>query len=798
MAFTWRWPLIILLVGLLPCLARPSWAESEEVTDPGDPTDTAFAALLSMPGAQAREGGWIIPEAYGRAPADENALIARLRALKRDGADFNALRHRGTLLAHAIRAGRQRTAIWLLRNGASPRRVQFSEPTTAYDLARRYRRAAVIQVLEDHYGFKPSAAVVPVPSTAIAAPAVETAPFGSSAKERALALLAKPLSAPYPSEAEQREWQDISATLSRGDFAAIFKGGAHLNDLVLLVRGTEGGLEEALSRLPVEVVRSHAQEIADLVAPWSFATYQDNPKISYTPAARAWPALWSRIDQPLRYEQWPGFAGRLPPTLWPALFASGYAEHDAEATGCLLSAVDVAEFKALWPDFLRYFDNARDLAPALVLAKYRLARERSPCYYGSSRADTVAKLDFLRKLGVTGPVTGLRQSILDEEDDPALAAMVAKFAPTRQAAPRLVALAPQCELALDDLWLNALVNLGGVGQGIPAEDVRVIDVPEQRQCGLLIGWTQAEEYADVEDSLDDGPIRMGSTRCADLPDDGQVWVRRADRIRVIAADLHSNNGGNLSSEVRDTQTGKHYWLNAGKRGARCSPSWSLPDAFEWQKSADGLALLPSPDAPLIDRLLREQCQDTPGQEYLTCRGIDSANADESGTSMNDKDVLPALREGKFVPFDKLVHVLGTERRRAYGATIAAHDHARNRALLAAGVSPRWTAAEIRALGTADLPLEEKRRRIALLFANATQLDRALNSNDRYDVPESLLAWLPEEDWGPVLRAIGRSPDLWRDAAASLRQKAIAAQRSGLACAIDRAQEFLCGGGIVPE
>jgi hypothetical protein len=39
---------------------------------PADATDEAFGALLAMPGAQPREGGWIIPQAP--APDDKLAL----------------------------------------------------------------------------------------------------------------------------------------------------------------------------------------------------------------------------------------------------------------------------------------------------------------------------------------------------------------------------------------------------------------------------------------------------------------------------------------------------------------------------------------------------------------------------------------------------------------------------------------------------------------------------------------------------------------------------------------------------
>jgi len=775
---------IVALASVLLCLAAPAGAESP------DDTDAAFAALLAMPGVQPREGGWLIPEQAEPAPESEKALIARLRRLKREGANFNAIRHRGTLLAHAIRAGKERTAIWLLRNGADPKHVLFSDGSTAYDLAGQYKRAAVVKVLEGQYGFKP-----PKPSTAgLGAPASPAAPAGASPWERTVALMAKPLRAPYPSKADQLEWRDISAALSREEFAALFEDGVHLQDLFLLVRDTEGGLEDALSRLPLDLVRRNAQDIADLLAEWSFVTYYDNPKISYTAASLSWPALWSRIDQPLRYGGRPDLAGRIPPTLWPALFASGYSRHDADATGCVLSAVDLGAFKALWPDFQRFFADAREEAPGLVLGQYRLARERSPCAYGSTPADTVAKLAFLREQRVSSPVAGLRLSALDREGDPSLAAMAATFAPPTQAAPRLVEVPPTCELVLNDVWLDALVKGRGVGWGVSPEYVQAIDVPGQRNCGLLVSGDRYPDSSESVDDFFDGPFRMGSTRCGDSPDDGEIWVEAAGRIHRIAKDFDMRGSGVTLRQVLDTQTGKRYLLNAGLRGPQCSQSWQLPDAYEWQAEPPGSTLLPSRDDALIERLLRSQCQETPGQLYLTCRGLATVGEDEDGANADSEEVVAVLRKGMGVSIAKLVDVLGAERRRAYGVAIESHDRARYRALLAAGIPPRWTAAEIRALGTADLPLAEKRRRIALLFANPDQLDRTL-SEDRYDLPESLLGWLPAQDWEPVLRVIGRNPDLWREPAQRLRDLAEKAIQFVQPCDIDRAQGFLCGGGI---
>lgn len=787
MRSTSLWSRIVPLAAVLLFLAGTAGAESD------DDTDAAFSALLAMPGVQPKEGGWLIPEQAEPAPESEKDLIARLRRLKKDGANFNTIRHRGTLLAHAIRAGKDRTAIWLLHNGADPKHVLFTDNATAYDLASQYKRTAVVRMLEGRYGFKPPKLSTPgltVPKAPTPAAATQ------SREQQAIALMAR-LMAPHqmPSKAEQLEWQEFAATLSRDEYVALFKDGAHLDELIRLVRDSEGGLEDALSRLPLDVVRRNAQKIADILAEWSYATYYSDPKISYTASSLSWPALWNRIDQPLRYEQRPDLAGRIPPSLWPGLFASGYSKHDADITGCLLSVVDVPAFKALWPDFQRFFADAREEAPALVLGKYRLERERAPCYYSSSPADTVAKLAFLREQGITTPVAGLRNSLLEDAGDPSLLAMTKMFSPQAKRVARLISIPPSCEPAFNEVWLNTLIKkVSEVGWGIPAEYAQAIDVPGHSRCGLIISGDRYQERPEAGDDFFYGPLREGSTRCADLPDDGEVWVEEAGRIRSIKISGDRCEGGCTLRRVLDTQTGKHYLLNEGKRGALCSQSWELPDAYEWQANPQDQALLPSSDGALIDRLLREQCHESPERD-LVCHGL-APLGDPSDRSMADrKELVTALRDGRVVTIKQLVDLLGAERMETYGAAIAAHDRAQISHLLAAGIPTWWTAAEIRKLGTTDLPLAEKRRRIALLFADRDQLERTLNE-DRYFLPEELLAWLPYSDWEPILRIIGRNPDLWRDAAESLRRKVEKDHPFGpQLCDIDRAQGFLCGGGI---
>ena len=61
-----------------------------------------------MPGAEPAEGFWDFPKPDDLPVANQAALTAYLAKQQKAGADFNAYRHGGTLLHHAIRAGDMR------------------------------------------------------------------------------------------------------------------------------------------------------------------------------------------------------------------------------------------------------------------------------------------------------------------------------------------------------------------------------------------------------------------------------------------------------------------------------------------------------------------------------------------------------------------------------------------------------------------------------------------------------------------------------------------------------------------
>ncbi|GAB4089752.1 hypothetical protein [Hydrogenophaga soli] len=791
---------LLLLMSLVLGLTGPTHAGTR--AENTEATDAAFAALLSMPNGSPRPGGWLIPEDADPPPKNEAELIERLRQLQKDGANFNAMRHQGTLLAHALRAGMERTALWLLRNGADPLKVlAHRETETAHSLARQFKRTEVVQVLETRHGFQP-------PKPALKPPAL------TKAADRPSALPPAPSAAPSPPQQAQRlfdqalepwlspnaklvqDWLALAASLSPQEFVAVFADGKRLRQLPYLLKDVDGGLENALARLPLALVRQHAQALANTLDEASKAQLDRNDKPRYNAAAQSWPALWQRVNQPLRYELGTpprkALASRIPPQLWPGLFASGYNDHDADATDCLLSAVDAAEFQALWPDFQRHFTNARERAPTLVLQAYRLDDNWNACRSSDRNAtETAAKLAFLRQQGVLSPVAGLPPSDIEA---------VNHWPKPPQTPPRLVRVPLSCRLEFNDLWLNALLEASERNQ--PMETVQAVDVPGQRHCGLVVsGVAIGTYYPTVSDDFFSGPTRDGSLNCAavDPREDSELW--QEDQGRILHGGIAANSSEHPLTAVLDTQTQQRYLLTAGRTGSPCSTYAVLPKALTWDANQRGLHRVEGPEARLLKDVLLHQCEERPADREAWCDGITDLPSAEDGeqaqaTPSQLASLLASLRQGDKVYIESLVETLGTARRQAYQTAVAALDHAEVRRLLAAGIAPRWTATEIEKLAQADLPLADKRRRIAVLFANANQLDRVVH-RDQHGVVTSLMKWLPDPDWGPVLRAMERDAVFfWHEGAATyLRGEAETANRPQLACRIDHAMGYLCGGGI---
>ena len=142
-----KYPASLVRICILLCAAM--WAHPAWTANPVA-TSNAFDALLSLPQTQPEEGQWnhVAPEGFGG--EDETALIRWLAKQKQAGADFNQIRHQGTMLHHAIRSGLDATALWLLAHGADPlKTLENGEQyrPDALGLSIQYRRWPVTNAL---------------------------------------------------------------------------------------------------------------------------------------------------------------------------------------------------------------------------------------------------------------------------------------------------------------------------------------------------------------------------------------------------------------------------------------------------------------------------------------------------------------------------------------------------------------------------------------------------------------------------------------------------------------------------
>jgi hypothetical protein len=629
----------------------------------GAATDAAFAALLAMPGTQPIEGGWIIPPQDKPTPEDETELIERLKALKQAGAQFDAKRHGGSLLAHAIRAGKEQTALWLLRQGARTSDVVL-DGQTAHQLALQYQRTAVARVLEERYGFKvaPSVASLAVNQSKAPLTSAVSATPALSPREQARRLLAQQTHH-FPNKADQQSWQTLSTQLTPADHAALFADGVLLPTLLSLMHEAEGGVETALSRLPQDLVQRHAQVVANFLARVSFVSYANGGKRTYSAVARSWPALWSRIQTPLDYSQRPDLAEHVPPELWPGLIASGYHKPHLRSTGCLLSALDANTFEALWPDIQRFFPDAGQWAPSLVLESYQLT---GSCY-STTPQQTVKKLHFMRAQQVPGRLPPLSPQSLKQADEPLLALAAEPFI-EQPKAPRLAPVALECQLDLDGTWVQALIDekIGGAWPSVQA-----IDVPGQNQCALFFSTdTYGSWGPEVEDDFHDGPFANGRANCPDPPGHGEYWLKRDGRVQK--ADLGETDCGYscLRQKVQDVQTKAIYWLNDSPGHPMCRPTDAIPFSHEWRFDQGLPKLTLNRERSSVTQHLRAQCSEADDGRAIVCKNLGAiSEMQEARVASTEFDQKPPvsgpselLRRGEMVSLSSLVDELGATRR----------------------------------------------------------------------------------------------------------------------------------------
>lgn len=767
----------------------------------GDATDNAFAALLSMPGAEPAEGFWDFPKPDDLPVANQAALIAYLAKQQKAGADFNAYRHRGTLLHHAIRAGQDRTAIWLLAHGADPRKTLQGGTDTAVTLSANYKRDKVLKVLGSVYRLtttviRRAPPEAPVDAARIASLSFTSPPDDKLAREymRQLTISATSYD-PKPeqlaaSEAAIAGWNALAARLKPEIYARIVDDDQALGDLVLMNSRSAAGLDSALAGVPKPVLQRHAKAALRGLAQraWVRFPHDASQSPSYGVLPELWRVLWRHLPRPMDYAEWPALAGRIQPELWDELFASGYANHDTDsALQCLPSDMDANSFRAAWPLMQKRFGNAREAVPRTLLSPFRLIGLQHPACYAPKDTETRDKLLLLASQGVVSPIRGIDRKRLGESTKVLLPAMKPFIDDTPSGRPQLVDTSVNCRFELSDVLYRELLNNTVVKGGLDGtvdlriETVKLVEIPGDVGCGLLVGGSSQIDYVSGPVDTFTGPEMNPTPSCPDPNDWYEVWREHRGKIERLDTDLGGEDNVPRLIPLKDNATGRRYYLHDGGQNGKCHGGRRLPFTLEWKQSPQGLALMKNRTASELEDALYAQCA-FDEKTGVHCDGLAAMDATA------DPSVKPT-RNSAFNTMDlqSFLKVFRQKRFDEYQAAVQALDKPRLQLFKIEGVPGPWTAQAIKSLAGSDLPLADKRRRIAWLFADHAQLARALDS----EVLGSLADWLPREDWGPVWGVVASHRDTYYGLA-YLRANVAEKKNEALACDIDHAQGLMCG------
>ena len=521
------------------------------------------------------------------------------------------------------------------------------------------------------------------------------------------------------------------------------------------------------------------------------------PDVGHPHPSRAlWSALLGRLPTPLRLGPSVEASTYMSSASWPELFARGYHPTAAE----LLTHLQFAT-AAGWPD---QWPQLRAAAtPEAITEAMRLfaARWEKPCAAGY-QAPQLANAQALALMAASGarlppPVT-LSPRCVHLAQPEALHALLAinlvtlppgETVPAPPPVPEDPAgvvphgkfvLAPrECALAPPEAVVRAVIHGEFLVDGpeTPQERshaprpalLQAIDEPGASACAWLVtgGVGSYREITD-ETSFFEGHYFVNP--CVEPTLTAEVWRVVDGRVVASPAFLRNEEG---ALQLKDSDGARRFLLTLPVRSAGCDGGRHA-ELYTWTSDAASHQLMSiNGENDPARRTYDQQCKDV---EAATCFGLDSDDA-----------LTPWLPQG----VADFVAANGGEMRRRWIAAFLANDAA---ALKAADVFPSWRAEALAALNASPLPLAEKRQRIAWMFRDKAGLAESFGSNTDYDAAEGvttalvgMVAWLPREDWRPLLAALGRDN-------LQLQPLLEAAQAKGdanLACTFAQAADKAC-------
>ncbi|HWR77157.1 MAG TPA: hypothetical protein VN283_08110 [Thiobacillus sp.] len=483
--------------------------------------------------------------------------------------------------------------------------------------------------------------------------------------------------------------------------------------------------------------------------------------------ADGWARLLARLHAPLPVETHGKLWMFVPRQHRPTLLRMGYRPGDKELADWL-ERDNKEAIRTLWP-------HIKAAVPALVERIHEpLLAPYSPengytCNWGGLRPESLEKARILLEAGAKPRKPVVLDAGCVAITDPAIlhslnaAGLIEFQAPTSAELRRFVPETPACRFQPNEVWRRSLIKHPSLGD-IPIDGAQVISIPGATDCALLVWGGNAGGRTFFEEDSFTGTQRFSP--CTDGHYAAAIWRVVGDTVQPIqlGEDMPAIQG---ALPLRDTVSGEHLLL-VGQIGTGTCGTGTPLELLSWETAQNATATL---------RVLPRKSATM--QAFLRQCGM-AAKADAQGCFPPGGD----LGESHY----SFIDTHWASERKAYIDAVLALDYEALRKAQKTGIFPHWTAQAMDAVTKANIPVAGKRRRTAWLFRDAALLADSLQTFFSYDVLSGLVAWLPREDWQPVIKALQGNDSMLNH----LRGEAERQGKPALACRFATALGRACG------
>jgi hypothetical protein len=518
-----------------------------------------------------------------------------------------------------------------------------------------------------------------------------------------------------------------------------------------------------------------------------------------------WKTLLERLPAPFARPGTLGVATLMPEAYWPMLFARGYKPPDDDLLALWHTSTPEA-WRRRWP-LLQAAATPEAQSSALG---YLLGEAKRKCDYDQSAVAPwdVEKLALMVASGVRPPqVVALSLDCALRTDPVALKALIATGlatapAVTTGAAPRTRTEAPPAGLVPDVRFVadhiacmpepdpaivKAAIHLqfasdenGHPARADTASDVlQPVEEPGSRACAWLVsgGWVTSR-FSEHYESFYSG--QEEETGCGEGKLHGNLWRMADGRLVTVAADEGATAG---LLPLKEASGGRRFMLALPVEGSCGAGAPGF--LFEWSRDASGPRFSALPQGDPARLAFARQC---PLEDPGPCFGLESSRSGFEAPPAQPAKIMFAGMElvEKPLPLADFVDRYGKGMREHWIAAFLALDVAALQEV-GADIWPAWRPAALASLTASSMSLQQKRQRVAWMFRDRNGMAASFGQGSTVPEVIDLVAWLPPEDWRPMLVAIGHDDMM-------LQRLRDAAQKKGdtrLACTFARAARLPC-------